>query len=95
MCGYFKTTKTPTPLIEFEEEEKKPTWEAYQLICTDCDKKLLLMGACCSDNEEYLMATKFYCCPCVIECFGRPKRVGKWDNEPCLACGKTFLDKGM
>ncbi|KAG9301803.1 hypothetical protein G9A89_003190 [Geosiphon pyriformis] len=21
--------------------------------------------------------------------------VGKWDNEPCLACGKTFLNEGM
>ncbi|KAG9285853.1 hypothetical protein G9A89_013278 [Geosiphon pyriformis] len=29
MCGHFKTTNLTTPLIKFEEEEKKPTWEAY------------------------------------------------------------------
>ncbi|KAG9307157.1 hypothetical protein G9A89_016985 [Geosiphon pyriformis] len=43
------------------------------------------MGACCGDNEEYTLATKFYCHSCVIEHFGRPKWVGKWDNESCLA----------
>ncbi|KAG9307137.1 hypothetical protein G9A89_016965 [Geosiphon pyriformis] len=26
-CGHFKTTNTPASLIEFEKEEKKPTWE--------------------------------------------------------------------
>ncbi|KAG9305994.1 hypothetical protein G9A89_009318 [Geosiphon pyriformis] len=51
--------------------------------------------ACCGNNKEYQMATKFYCCACHIECFGRPKQVGKWDNTPCLACGETLLDKGM
>ncbi|KAG9286001.1 hypothetical protein G9A89_022677 [Geosiphon pyriformis] len=30
-CGHFKTTNSTIPLIEFEKEEKKPTWEAYQL----------------------------------------------------------------
>ncbi|KAG9307409.1 hypothetical protein G9A89_017238 [Geosiphon pyriformis] len=30
MCDHFKTINTPAPLIEFEKEEKKPTWEAYQ-----------------------------------------------------------------
>ncbi|KAG9301009.1 hypothetical protein G9A89_018961 [Geosiphon pyriformis] len=29
-CSHFKTTNLTTPLIKFEEEEKKPTWEAYQ-----------------------------------------------------------------
>ncbi|KAG9284911.1 hypothetical protein G9A89_006289 [Geosiphon pyriformis] len=53
------------------------------------------MDTYCSDNKEYQMATKFYCCPCFIDCFGRPKQVEKWDNEPCLACGETFLDKGI
>ncbi|KAG9294284.1 hypothetical protein G9A89_021643 [Geosiphon pyriformis] len=53
------------------------------------------MGTCCGDNEEYLMTTKFYCCPCIIECFGRPKQVGKCDNEPCLACGETLFDEKM
>ncbi|KAG9295916.1 hypothetical protein G9A89_006655 [Geosiphon pyriformis] len=53
------------------------------------------MGTCCDDNKEYWMATKFYCYTCLIERFGKPKQVGKWDNTPCLACEKTFLDKGM
>ncbi|KAG9287701.1 hypothetical protein G9A89_004104 [Geosiphon pyriformis] len=41
------------------------------------------------------MATRFYYRPCVLEHFERPKRVGKWDNQPCLACGETLLDEGM
>ncbi|KAG9287791.1 hypothetical protein G9A89_017386 [Geosiphon pyriformis] len=53
------------------------------------------MGTCYSNNEEYQMATKFYCHPCLVECFGRPKQVGKWDNEPCLACGETLFDEEM
>ncbi|KAG9304159.1 hypothetical protein G9A89_019721 [Geosiphon pyriformis] len=53
------------------------------------------MGACCGDNEEYATATRFYYHTCIIECFGRPNQVGKWDNTPCLACGETLLDKGM
>ncbi|KAG9295504.1 hypothetical protein G9A89_013533 [Geosiphon pyriformis] len=53
------------------------------------------MGTCCGDDEEYSMATRFYCRPCIFECFGRPKRIGKWDNQPCLACGETLLDEGM
>ncbi|KAG9305311.1 hypothetical protein G9A89_007806 [Geosiphon pyriformis] len=28
-CGYFKTPSEEEPLIELEEEEKKPIWEAY------------------------------------------------------------------
>ncbi|KAG9295211.1 hypothetical protein G9A89_006192 [Geosiphon pyriformis] len=53
------------------------------------------MSACCDDDKEYQMATKFYCCLCIIKHFGRPKQVGKWDNELCLACGETLLDEGM
>ncbi|KAG9294680.1 hypothetical protein G9A89_008159 [Geosiphon pyriformis] len=135
-CGHFKTTNLTTPLIEFEKEEKKPTWEAYQLppvslkkererkknqqpttnsnstynsyttphqsiyccpklVCIDCNKKLSSMGTCCGNDEEYTLTTKFYCHPCVIKHFERPKRVGKWDNKPCLAYGETFLDKGI
>ncbi|KAG9291653.1 hypothetical protein G9A89_022072 [Geosiphon pyriformis] len=51
------------------------------------------MGAYCGNDEEYTSATKFYCRLCVIECFGRPKQIGKWDNKLCLACEETFLDK--
>ncbi|KAG9303492.1 hypothetical protein G9A89_018388 [Geosiphon pyriformis] len=111
MCGYFKATNTTAPLIDFEEEKPKPTWEREKgkrkakeeeplptvsytsytdippqllsyckpkLICIDCDKKLLSIGACCSNDKEYQMATKFYCHACLVECFQRPKRVRKW-----------------
>ncbi|KAG9293956.1 hypothetical protein G9A89_019294 [Geosiphon pyriformis] len=64
-----------------------------KLVCVNCDKKLSSMGAYCSDNKEYTLATKFYCYPCVLERFGRPKQIEKWDNKLCLACGETFLDK--
>ncbi|KAG9299679.1 hypothetical protein G9A89_006395 [Geosiphon pyriformis] len=53
------------------------------------------MGACCGDNEEYSTATKFYCQMCILKCFEQPKRVEKWDNTPCLACGETLLDEGI
>ncbi|KAG9298089.1 hypothetical protein G9A89_004953 [Geosiphon pyriformis] len=33
------------------------------------------------------MATKFYCCPYIIEHFGQLKQQRKWDNKLCLACG--------
>ncbi|KAG9285657.1 hypothetical protein G9A89_009297 [Geosiphon pyriformis] len=31
-CGHFKATNTMAPLINFEEEKPKPTWEAYQVL---------------------------------------------------------------
>ncbi|KAG9284812.1 hypothetical protein G9A89_003735 [Geosiphon pyriformis] len=58
------------------------------------------MGAYCSDDKEYQMATKFYCRPCLIEHFGRPKALSEqirmiknnlsepikldWDPEPVI-----------
>ncbi|KAG9293303.1 hypothetical protein G9A89_007549 [Geosiphon pyriformis] len=53
------------------------------------------MDTCCDDDEEYHAATKFYCCPCLLEHFRRPKRQEKWDNQSCLACKETLLDEGM
>ncbi|KAG9303474.1 hypothetical protein G9A89_013801 [Geosiphon pyriformis] len=58
---------------------QQSTYCQSKLICIYCGKKLSSMGACCGDNEEYTSATKFYCCPC--------------NNEPCLACGETLLNK--
>ncbi|KAG9299090.1 hypothetical protein G9A89_020403 [Geosiphon pyriformis] len=49
----------------------------HQLICIDCSKKLSSMDAYCGDDEEYQMTTKFYCHPCLIDHFGRPKQVRK------------------
>ncbi|KAG9299523.1 hypothetical protein G9A89_020694 [Geosiphon pyriformis] len=50
------------------------------------------MGVCCDDDKEYTSAIKFYCYLCIIECFGRPKWIGKWDNESCLAYGCPHND---
>ncbi|KAG9285893.1 hypothetical protein G9A89_013318 [Geosiphon pyriformis] len=51
------------------------------------------MGAYYGNNEEYHTTTKFYCHPCLLECFRQPKRQGKCDNQPCLACGETLLNE--
>ncbi|KAG9288497.1 hypothetical protein G9A89_015703 [Geosiphon pyriformis] len=76
-------------------QQQLSTYHQPKLICVDCSKKLSSMGACCGDNEEYQTTTKFYCRACLVECFRRPKRVGKWDNTSCLACEETLLDKRM
>ncbi|KAG9285989.1 hypothetical protein G9A89_022665 [Geosiphon pyriformis] len=94
-----KKEEEPTP-------NSNPTYNSYltpqrsaychpKLVCVDCGKKLSSIDACCSNDEEYTSATKFYCRLCIIEHFGRPKWVEKWDNKPCLACRKTLLDKRM
>ncbi|KAG9303470.1 hypothetical protein G9A89_013797 [Geosiphon pyriformis] len=66
-----------------------------KLICIDYGKKLSSMGTCCGDDEKYPTAIKFYCCPCVVERFGQPKRQRKWDNQSCLTYRETLLDEGM
>ncbi|KAG9295662.1 hypothetical protein G9A89_002980 [Geosiphon pyriformis] len=89
-----KTTQTTTAYNTYTTPQRS-TYHRPKLICVNCGKKLLSMGACCRDNEEYSTATRFYCRPCILECFRKPKQVGKWDNQSCLACGETLLDEGM
>ncbi|KAG9287541.1 hypothetical protein G9A89_019602 [Geosiphon pyriformis] len=55
-------------------QQQSSTYCQPKLICIDCSKKLLSMGACCGNNEEYQTATKFYCCACLVEHFGKPKQ---------------------
>ncbi|KAG9285522.1 hypothetical protein G9A89_006510 [Geosiphon pyriformis] len=55
-------------------QQQSLTYCRPKLICVNCGKKLSSMGACCGNNEEYQMATKFYCRTCHVECFGRPKQ---------------------
>ncbi|KAG9298615.1 hypothetical protein G9A89_012683 [Geosiphon pyriformis] len=44
MCRHFRPSHVmPTPLIDFEEEEKKPTWEAYQVLWTNKEHNKLLL----------------------------------------------------
>ncbi|KAG9288489.1 hypothetical protein G9A89_015695 [Geosiphon pyriformis] len=52
MYGYFKTTKTPTPLIKFEKKEKKPTWEAYQVSWTEGNHNKLPSISSWDDNRK-------------------------------------------
>ncbi|KAG9303263.1 hypothetical protein G9A89_013589 [Geosiphon pyriformis] len=89
-----KTTQTTITYNTYTTPQQS-TYHQPKLICINCGKKLSSMGACCGDNKEYSMATRFYCCPCILECFRRTKQVGKWDNQPCLACGETLLDEGI
>ncbi|KAG9285874.1 hypothetical protein G9A89_013299 [Geosiphon pyriformis] len=80
-----------------EETKRKRKKKTPSKLTTHIFQPLTLHhnSAYYGNNEEYTSATKFYCCPYIIKHFRRPKQVGKWDNEPCLACGETFLDKGM
>ncbi|KAG9294268.1 hypothetical protein G9A89_021627 [Geosiphon pyriformis] len=87
--GKEKETTQTTTTYNTHTIPQQSTYRRPKLICVDCSKKLSSMGACCGDNEEYHTTTKFYCHPCLFECFGRPKRQEKWDNQPCLACGET------
>ncbi|KAG9286683.1 hypothetical protein G9A89_012233 [Geosiphon pyriformis] len=89
-----ETTQTTTIYNTYTIPQQS-TYCRPKLICVDCGKKLLSMGACCGNDEEYLTATRFYCRPCILKCFGRPKQVEKWDNQPCIACGETLLDEEM
>ncbi|KAG9301344.1 hypothetical protein G9A89_018016 [Geosiphon pyriformis] len=72
-----ETTQTITAYHNTYTIPQQSTYCQPKLICVNCDKKLLSMGACCGDDEEYHTTTKFYCCSCLLECFGQPKRQGK------------------
>ncbi|KAG9301875.1 hypothetical protein G9A89_004554 [Geosiphon pyriformis] len=51
MCGHFKATNTMAPLIDFEKEKPKPTWEAYQVLWANVDHNKLL-PILTWDNDE-------------------------------------------
>ncbi|KAG9294545.1 hypothetical protein G9A89_008656 [Geosiphon pyriformis] len=70
------------------EPRKQPPY--ILLKCKDCNKKLSSMEACISPEEEYETRTCYFCKACHKERFGSPKRSGKWDNTPCLICGKML-----
>ncbi|KAG9298633.1 hypothetical protein G9A89_012701 [Geosiphon pyriformis] len=114
MCGHFKTINSTTPLIKFEEEERKPTWEAYQKEKNDKEKKKETTTTNTTSFNSYtyfIPPQSIYCRPKLIyvncdkklssmgTCCADDKeyamKQGKWDNQPCLTCGKTLLDEGM
>ncbi|KAG9304385.1 hypothetical protein G9A89_019947 [Geosiphon pyriformis] len=52
-CNYFKPIITPiAPLIKFEEEERKPTWEVYQVLWTNEDHNKLPPILSWDDNKK-------------------------------------------
>ncbi|KAG9299349.1 hypothetical protein G9A89_013997 [Geosiphon pyriformis] len=51
-CGHFKATNTMAPLIDFEEEKQKPTWEAYQVLWADEEHNELLPILSWDDNGK-------------------------------------------
>ncbi|KAG9305102.1 hypothetical protein G9A89_007742 [Geosiphon pyriformis] len=76
-------------------DQRNLFYQPPRLICVDYGKKLSTMGACIRNNKEWPTTTKYYCRLCLLERFGQPKRQGKWDNTPCLACGKILPDKRL
>ncbi|KAG9284539.1 hypothetical protein G9A89_014143 [Geosiphon pyriformis] len=52
MYGHFKTINSTTPLIEFEKEEKKPTWKAYQVFWADTEHNKLPPVSSWNDNSK-------------------------------------------
>ncbi|KAG9303814.1 hypothetical protein G9A89_018711 [Geosiphon pyriformis] len=57
------------------EPQKQPPY--IPLKCKNCNKKLSLMKACISPEEEYETCTCYFCKACHRERFGPPKRNGK------------------
>ncbi|KAG9296951.1 hypothetical protein G9A89_003665 [Geosiphon pyriformis] len=84
-----------------KEQEKEPaqfttptyaTYRQPKLVCITCGKKLLAIGTCCDNDKNWQTATRYYCCPCIIECDGQPSKHAEkhfWIKE----CGITFQDE--
>ncbi|KAG9287768.1 hypothetical protein G9A89_017363 [Geosiphon pyriformis] len=90
-----KTTQTITAYNNTYIISQQSIYCRSKLICIDCGKKLSSISTCCGDDEEYHTTIKFYCRLCLLKHFGQPKRQEKWNNQPCLTCGKTLLDEEM
>ncbi|KAG9291721.1 hypothetical protein G9A89_012006 [Geosiphon pyriformis] len=52
MCGHFKATSTTAPLIDFNKEKPKPTWEAYQVSWANKEHNKLLPILSWDDNNK-------------------------------------------
>ncbi|KAG9293145.1 hypothetical protein G9A89_010482 [Geosiphon pyriformis] len=48
------------------------------------------MTACSTSDEDPRNPTHYYCNHCNKEKYGYPEKHGKWDEEPCLACGEPL-----
>ncbi|KAG9302970.1 hypothetical protein G9A89_022630 [Geosiphon pyriformis] len=80
--------------IPYSKPEPRKQHPYIPLKCKDCHKKLSLMEACISLEEEYENHTCYYCKACHKEQWGHLiKRSGKWDNTLCLTCRDMLLEK--
>ncbi|KAG9305467.1 hypothetical protein G9A89_021185 [Geosiphon pyriformis] len=52
MCGHFKATNATAPLIDFEEEKPKSTWETYQVSWADEEHNKLPPILLWDDNDN-------------------------------------------
>ncbi|KAG9286459.1 hypothetical protein G9A89_014625 [Geosiphon pyriformis] len=70
--------------------KKDPNGIRPKLECSVCKKKLSSMTACSTPDKDPRNPTHYYCNRCNKEKYGYPERHGKWDEEPCLACGEPL-----
>ncbi|KAG9305051.1 hypothetical protein G9A89_007454 [Geosiphon pyriformis] len=86
--------ETPGWNIPYSKPKPRKRCPYIPLKCKDCHKKLSLIGACISPEEEYKSHTCYYCKACHRERWDHLiKRSEKWDRTPCLTCGKQFSDE--
>ncbi|KAG9284626.1 hypothetical protein G9A89_004668 [Geosiphon pyriformis] len=71
--------KTPEWNIPYSKTEPRKQYPYISLKYKDCHKKLSLMGACISPEEEYESHLI--------------KRSRKWDETPCFTCEKQLPDE--
>ncbi|KAG9296958.1 hypothetical protein G9A89_003672 [Geosiphon pyriformis] len=72
--------------IPYSKPEPRKQRPYIPLKYKDCHKKLSLMGACISSEEEYENHTCYYC-----KAYHRES--GKWNNTPCLTCGDILPEE--
>ncbi|KAG9287440.1 hypothetical protein G9A89_023812 [Geosiphon pyriformis] len=93
--------RTELPAIPTWTSEERSKWNQVslrrnhqrrkpKLECLVCKKKLLSMTACSTPDEDPRNPIHYYCNRCNKEKYGYPERHGKWDKEPCLACGEPL-----
>ncbi|KAG9296607.1 hypothetical protein G9A89_015199 [Geosiphon pyriformis] len=73
------------PLIEFEKEEKKLTWEAYQVFWANKDYNELPLILSWDDKKK--RRTYLECQPSLKD---NNKKKGKEEEEICVDCGKKL-----
>ncbi|KAG9291437.1 hypothetical protein G9A89_021856 [Geosiphon pyriformis] len=93
--------RTGLPAVPTWTSEERSEWNQVssrrnhqrrrpKLECSVCKKKLSSMTACSAPDKNPRNPTHYYCNHCNKEKYGYPERHGKWDEEPCLACGEPL-----